>query len=121
MLGTLRYAAPEQLNGIAAPSCDIYGLGITLYEIVTLAPAHHAVNQLQLLEEVRSVDPTHPRRVDPAIPRDLETIIVTAMAKDPQRRYRSAQELARVSHPRSSSLRVGGAATKHWPRRSWPP
>lgn len=94
MLGTLRYAAPEQLNGIAAPSCDIYGLGITLYEMVTLAPAHHAVNQLQLLEEVRSVAPTNPRRVDPAIPRDLETIIVTAMAKDPQRRYRSAQELA---------------------------
>ncbi|MCA9149905.1 MAG: protein kinase [Planctomycetales bacterium] len=94
MLGTLRYAAPEQLNGVAAPSCDIYSLGATLYELVTLSPAHHAVNQLQLLDEVRSVEPVSPRRIDAAIPRDLETIIITAMAKDPLRRYRTAQELA---------------------------
>jgi eukaryotic-like serine/threonine-protein kinase len=93
ILGTLRYVAPEQLDGVTAPSCDIYGVGVTLYELVTLQPAWSGNNHAQIMQRVRSDSVVRPRFVEPAIPRDLETIILTAMARNPADRYRSAREL----------------------------
>jgi WD40 repeat protein/tRNA A-37 threonylcarbamoyl transferase component Bud32 len=93
IVGTLRYVAPEQLDGVTAPSCDIYGLGVTLYEIATLRPAWSSDAQGQILEQVRRESVTPPRRIKADVPRDLERIILKAMAREPKDRYASAREL----------------------------
>ncbi len=93
LLGTLRYAAPEQLEGVTSPSCDIYGLGATLYEMVTLQPAFNYSQNAELLERIRNETPARPRSLRPSVPRDLETIITTAMQRDPRLRYRTASDL----------------------------
>jgi serine/threonine protein kinase/WD40 repeat protein len=93
MLGTLRYVAPEQLDGISAPSCDIYGVGVTLYELAALIPAWTGENHAQLMNRVRTESVVRPRSIEPSIPADLETVILTAMARNPADRYRSARDL----------------------------
>lgn len=94
VVGTLRYVAPEQLAGASSPSCDIYGLGITLYELLALRPAFSSKNQAELLAEVRYSQPIRPRTLDATIPKNLETIVLTAIEKDPRDRYSTAAELA---------------------------
>jgi serine/threonine protein kinase len=94
VVGTLRYLAPERLNGVADARSDVYGLGLTLYEMLTLRPAFDDTDRHQLVKQLTEVEPTRPRRRDRRIPRDLETIVVKAMAKEPGRRYASASELA---------------------------
>ncbi len=93
MLGTLRYVAPEQLDGISAPSCDVYGVGVTLYELAAFVPAWTGENHAQIMNRVRSDSVIRPRSIEPSIPSDLETVILTAMARNPSDRYRSAREL----------------------------
>ncbi len=93
VLGTLRYVAPEQLDGVSAPSCDIYGVGVTLYELATLQPAWTGENHAQIVDRVRSDSVIRPRLIESSIPRDLETVILMAMARNPADRYRSAREL----------------------------
>ena len=97
VLGTLRYMSPEQARAggaIVDQRTDIYSLGATLYELATLRPAFDGRDRPELLRRVMLDDPTAPRRLDPTIPRDLETIILKAMAKDPASRYAAARELA---------------------------
>ncbi|HEY2157933.1 MAG TPA: protein kinase, partial [Isosphaeraceae bacterium] len=97
LLGTLRYMSPEQARAggaIVDQRTDIYSLGATLYELATLRPAFGGRDRQELLRRVTHDDPPAPRRIDPTIPRDLETIIMKAMAKEPASRYSSAQELA---------------------------
>jgi serine/threonine protein kinase/Flp pilus assembly protein TadD len=94
ILGTLRYMAPERFRGQADCRSDVYGLGITLYELVTLRPAFVQGNQGALVEQITRLEPARPRKLDPRIPRDLETIVLKAMAKEPPRRYATAGELA---------------------------
>ncbi len=94
VIGTLRYTAPEQLDGVSAPSCDIFSLGLTLYELLTLQPAIAATDRLHILYQVREQVPTPPRAIDPRVPLDLETITLKAIAKEPRNRYSSAQEFA---------------------------
>jgi serine/threonine protein kinase/Tfp pilus assembly protein PilF len=97
VLGTLRYTSPEQAAGrhqVVDQRADIYSLGATLYELATLRPAFHAKDRAELLRQIAVEEPTPPRRLNPSIPRDLETIILKAMSKDPVSRYESAQELA---------------------------
>jgi serine/threonine protein kinase/WD40 repeat protein len=94
ILGTLAYMAPEQFAGDATPLSDVYSLGVTLYELVTLRPAFRDENKLRLLERIRYETPPTPRSIDPSIPRDLETVILKAMAKEPARRYATSGELA---------------------------
>lgn len=94
LVGTLRYIAPEQLNGVSASSCDIYSLGATMYEMLTLQPAVSSENKAQILQQIRERDPIAPRDIDPLIPVDLETITLKALAKDPRARYLSAMDLA---------------------------
>jgi serine/threonine protein kinase len=93
IVGTLRYMAPERFQGQCDARADIYALGLTLYELLTLRPAFQARDRLELIEQVRSREPARPRSVDPRAPRDLETIILKAIDKEPRRRYQTAAEL----------------------------
>jgi WD40 repeat protein/serine/threonine protein kinase/tetratricopeptide (TPR) repeat protein len=94
VVGTLRYMAPERFKGHADARSDIYALGLTLYELLTLRPAFDASERNRLFLQVMSIDPPRPRKVNPAVPRDLETIVCKAVARDPGHRYQSAAEMA---------------------------
>jgi WD40 repeat protein/serine/threonine protein kinase len=96
-LGTLCYMAPEQATGkrpLMDHRVDVYSLGCTFYELLTLQPAFGGSDRAALLNKIASENPIPPRRIDPSIPVDLETIISTAMEKDPVDRYATAEELA---------------------------
>jgi tetratricopeptide (TPR) repeat protein len=94
LVGTLRYMAPEQLRGKSDARGDVYSLGSALYELLTLRPAFDAANRADLIRQIADHEPPPPRRIDGRIPRDLETIVLTAMATDPHGRYASAGEMA---------------------------
>jgi tetratricopeptide (TPR) repeat protein len=97
LLGTLRYMSPEQSLGkraVVDHRSDIYSLGVTLYELLTLEPAFNGRDREELLRQVALVEPRAPRRLNPSIPADLETIVLKAMEKDPAERYARAQDLA---------------------------
>jgi WD40 repeat protein/serine/threonine protein kinase len=94
ILGTLRYLAPERFCGACDARADIYALGLTLYELLVLRPAFESPERLRLIEQVRHQEPARPRSLDPRIPRDLETIVLKAIDKDPRNRYPTAAALA---------------------------
>jgi serine/threonine protein kinase/formylglycine-generating enzyme required for sulfatase activity len=94
LVGTIRYMAPERFRGECDARTDVYGLGLTLYELLALRPAFEAPDRLQLIDQIKNREPARPRALDPRVPRDLETIVLKAMDKDPRRRYPSADELA---------------------------
>lgn len=95
LLGTLRYMSPEQALGrgmSADQRTDVYSLGATLYELLTLAPAFDGCDREVLARQSAELDPIPPRRLDPSIPRDFEIIVMKALSKDPADRYASAAE-----------------------------
>jgi tetratricopeptide (TPR) repeat protein len=97
LVGTIRYMSPEQTQGRPGGvdhSTDIYSLGVTLYELLTLAPAFPSGDRHELLTQIVFEEPTKPRRLNPAIPPELETIVLKSMAKSPSERYGTARELA---------------------------
>lgn len=97
IVGTYRYMSPEQSlgkHGLVDHRTDIYSLGATLYELATLRPAFDGQCREELLTRVTMQDPVPLRRINRAIPEDLETIILKAMAKEPQDRYADTAELA---------------------------
>ena len=97
LLGTLRYMSPEQAAGRNQAvdfRTDIYSLGATLYELITLRPAFPEQDRAKLLPQVEGQDPPRLRTLDNSIPRDLENIVLKAMSKDGADRYSSAQRLA---------------------------
>jgi eukaryotic-like serine/threonine-protein kinase len=97
LLGTLRYMSPEQAlakRGYLDHRTDIYSLGATLYELLTLRPAFDGRDRQELLRQLAFEEPRPPRDVNGAIPRELETILLKAMAKEPESRYPTAQDLA---------------------------
>ena len=97
LVGTLRYMSPEQAagnNALVDPRSDVYALGATLYELLTLKYAHDGENREQLLRQIEQEEPKSPHALNEAIPADLETIVLTAMAKSREDRYDSAQEMA---------------------------
>ena len=91
IMGTLKYMAPEQLDGRSDARTDVYALGLTLYELATHQPAFD--NSKSLADRIRDYDIVKPRTINPAIPRDLETIILKATARDSHARYHSAFEM----------------------------
>ena len=93
-VGTLRYMAPERLNGQTNPGTDIYALGVTLYELVTGVPPYDHEDRRKLMDLIYEGKPKPPRELMPQLPAALEAIILRAMAKVPDQRYGSANELA---------------------------
>jgi tetratricopeptide (TPR) repeat protein len=95
LLGTLAYMSPEQALGRREVDhrTDVYSLGATLYEVITLRTAFEGRDRQELLRKIAQDEPTRPRAINPTIPRDLETIVLKAMAKEPSCRYGTAREL----------------------------
>jgi serine/threonine protein kinase len=93
IVGTLQYMAPEQFQAATDARSDICSLGLTLYELLTLRPAFQDSNRSRLIHQITQKEPPRLRQINPAIPRDLETIVLKASARDPGRRYQSAKEL----------------------------
>ena len=128
LLGTLSYMSPEQAQGgrvLLDHRTDIYSLGVTLYELLSLQPAFEGKDRADLLLRIAEQEPTPLRRLNPTVPADLETIVAKAMAKEPVSRYARAQDLAddlvlfladrpiRARRPRSrSGCRSGCAGTR---------
>jgi serine/threonine protein kinase len=97
VLGTLRYMSPEQAlgrRGNLDQRTDVYSLGATLYELLTLRPPFDTTDHHQLLTQISFDEPPAPRALDRAIPVELETVVLKALAKEPAERYQTAQELA---------------------------
>src|SRR5579864_6816607 len=94
IVGTIRYMAPERFQGQSDLRSDIYSLGLTLYELLTLSPAFDENDRHKLIQRVTQEEPPPIRRRNPAVPRDLETIIHKASAHEPQRRYLTGAALA---------------------------
>jgi serine/threonine protein kinase len=96
VVGTLRYMSPEQAAGrpVIDPRSDVYGLGVTLYELLTRQPAFLARDRSECLRQILEQEPVPLRRLNRTIPAELETIVLKAMAKSPDDRYGSARELA---------------------------
>jgi len=97
IVGTLRYMSPEQVTGqrrLLDQHTDIYSLGATLYELLTLGPAFPEPDRATLVRQILEEEPVPPRQINAAIPRDLETVVLKAMAKDPAARYATAHDLA---------------------------
>ncbi|HNQ22538.1 MAG TPA: serine/threonine-protein kinase [Phycisphaerae bacterium] len=94
VVGTLRYMAPEQFAGTADARSDIYSLGLTLYELATLRPAFAETSRTMLVSAMTRETPRAPRQLCPTMPRDLETIILKSIAREPNGRYASAAALA---------------------------
>jgi serine/threonine protein kinase/WD40 repeat protein len=93
VVGTIRYMAPERFEGRCDFRADIYALGLTLYELLAARPAFDAEDRHALIRQVTEGDPRHLRQVEPTVPRDLATIVQTAIARDPDDRYKTAADL----------------------------
>ena len=96
-LGTPSYMAPEQAVGnsdLIGPSVDIYAIGSILYEMLTGRPPFHAATAIETQRQVMMVDVMRPSKLNASVPRDLETICLKCLHKEPHRRYASAAALA---------------------------
>jgi serine/threonine protein kinase/Flp pilus assembly protein TadD len=121
LLGTLRYMSPEQ--ALARPvgidhRTDIYSLGATLYELLTLEPAYAGRDRQEVLRRIAFEEPRPPRRLNPAIPVDLETIVLKAMAKELAGRYAMAQELAEDLNRYLNDQLIRASRPTRWQRLS---
>ena len=94
IVGTIRYMAPERFHGQCDARSDVYALGLTLYEMVALRPAFDQAARQALIRQVMEEEPPRLRKISPDVPRDLETVIQKAIAREPAGRYATAGALA---------------------------
>jgi serine/threonine protein kinase/WD40 repeat protein len=127
LLGTPRYMSPEQAEATKSPvdhRTDVYSLGATLYELLTRRPPFDGPTPLDVVLQILERTPASPRRLDPKVPRDLETIILKAMARRREDRYQTAQGLADdlrrfLANEPIKARRVGVLGrTARWARRN---
>jgi WD40 repeat protein/serine/threonine protein kinase len=118
IVGTLRYMAPERFSGQGDVRSDVYSLGLTLYEMLALRPAFDEVDRNKLFRQVMHDEPARPRKLNPGVPRDLETVVLKAIARDPAQRYQSPAEMAddlkRFVEDRPVRARRVGNAERFW-------
>lgn len=118
IVGTLRYMAPERFHGQVHATSDLYSLGLTLYELLTLRPAFNQGDRSQLMHEIATSDPPKLHSLDHRIPRDLETIVLKLIEREPEQRYQTAQELAadlrNFLEDRPIQARRTGALERGW-------
>jgi serine/threonine protein kinase/WD40 repeat protein/Flp pilus assembly protein TadD len=118
ILGTYRYMPQERFRGQSDPRSDVYSLGVTLYEILALRPPFTGRDQAELIDQISRGTPTPLRRLVPLLPRDLETIAQTAMAREPADRYSTAEKLAEDLR-RFLENRPILARRSPWHERAW--
>jgi WD40 repeat protein len=110
--------APERFNGQGDVRSDVYSLGLTLYELLTLRPAFDEADRNRLVKQVMHDEPVRPRKLNPGVPRDLETVVLKAIARDPAHRYQTpgemADDLKRFVEDRPVWARRIGNAEKFW-------
>jgi serine/threonine protein kinase len=123
LVGTIRYMSPEQAlaKRVAVDQrTDVYSLGATLYELLTLEPGFRGHDRQELLRQIAFDDPRPPHALNRHLPRDLETIVMTALAKSPAHRYSSAREMAedlyRFLNDQPIKARPEGAVRWLWRR-----
>jgi serine/threonine protein kinase len=126
LLGTLRYMSPEQAGGqrvLIDHRTDVYSLGATLYELLTLRPMFDGADRQTLLHQILNEEPRPPRALGPAIPAELETIVLKAVSKAPAERYATAGEFAEDLHrflrhePIKARRATPGQRARKWLRR----
>jgi WD40 repeat protein/serine/threonine protein kinase len=118
VLGTLRYMPPEAFDGQADVRSDVYSLGLTLYELLALQPAFSERDRNTLVKQVTTSEPARVDRLNPAVPRDLATIVHKAIAREPHRRYATAAALA-ADLERFAEDRPILARRMRAPERAW--
>jgi WD40 repeat protein/serine/threonine protein kinase/tetratricopeptide (TPR) repeat protein len=118
IVGTIRYMAPERFQGRSDTRSDVYSLGLTLYELIALDPAFSERDRPKLIQQVLHEEPLPLRKLNRAVPRDLETIVQKATAKEPGQRYARAVDLAedlqQFLEDRPIRARRAGLSERFW-------